>query len=197
MSDILDNIFHTEEDYTNDNMYQQSAHITEVSEINDPLFTKNFFKNTSNYEAFDKMINFDTQEKCDKIYDIIKTFFESNLNNFNESFIDFGNSDNAHFEILINKHFSELIKYFISIDFKNQEKCENIFSYIFLEFCDYINYDYNKVFLVLHEKFQNIIKRDLIKIIKFENYIKIENKIKNQSENTINNHKDVYFRKLV
>ena len=197
MTDIFNNIFSYEsEDISIDEM-EQGENITEVSDINDPLFNRNFIKNTSNYEAFEKMINFDLHEKCDKIYNIIQTFFETNLTKSNQDFNNLSNSNHVHFEVLINKHFSELVKHFIQIDFKNQEKCENVLSYIFIEFCDYINIDYNKVFIVLHEKFQNILKRDLIKMIKLENFKRIENKIKQTSENTINNHKDVFFKTLI
>lgn len=188
MSNILNDILDIHEnDSIND---ANQTCITELPDVNDPLFTRNFIKNTSNYDSFDQMINFDTIEISKKIYEIIETFFKSNT-----IIININNSE--HFDTLLNKYFSELVKHFIQIDFKKKEKFENVFSYIFIEFCDYIDCDYNKSFLALHEKFQNIIKRDLMKIIKPENFKRIEYRVKEKSKNDINNHKNVYFKALI
>lgn len=79
---------------------------------------------------------------------------------------------------LINVSMAKLIKYCLEKDFKNID-C------IFIEFCDYFNLEYNTTYKNLHEKIQNKIKTELIKMIGEKRFQNIKKKSNNQEYNTL------------
>lgn len=79
---------------------------------------------------------------------------------------------------LINVSMAKLIKYCLEKDFKN-------IGCIFIEFCDYFDLEYNTTYKNLHEKIQNKIKTELIKMIGEKRFQNIKKKSNNQEYNTL------------
>lgn len=79
---------------------------------------------------------------------------------------------------LINISMAKLIKYCLKKDFKN-------IGCIFIEFCDYFDLEYNTTYKNLHEKIQNKIKTELIKMIGEKRFQNIKKKSNNQEYNTL------------
>ena len=79
---------------------------------------------------------------------------------------------------LINVSMVKLIKACLEKNFKNV-------GCIFIEFCDYFDLEYNYTYKNLHEKIQNKIKDELIKMIGEKKFQNMKKKTNTQDYNTL------------
>lgn len=134
-----------------------------TSTENDELSTNNTGDVKSLWKAIsinDEML-FDEIANSKLIIDIIEEIFINDL--LIESKILLEN------KLKINNMFVLLINKCVAKNYKNVSK-------IFLEFCEYFDLPYNKVFLLLHEKIQKLITLGLIKVIGKVNFKNLEKK---------------------
>ena len=103
----------------------------------------------------------------------------------------------------VNKNFSKIVKEILQ-DAK-KKKFPGIISIAFIQFSEYISslspdgkpeLSYYDVFHAMNEKFQNFIKKELIKMIGAESYRKAEKKAQADSKPSIDNHFDAIIKKI-
>nr|DAY09577.1 MAG TPA: hypothetical protein [Caudoviricetes sp.] len=78
-----------------------------------------------------------------------------------------------NYETMINQLFVNYLK--LVLELGKKQKFNDVIL-IYTNFCDYFDFEYNKLYIVLHEKIQNLLKNQLIKKIGKSQYQKIEAK---------------------
>lgn len=107
---------------------------------------------------------FDTKEYLNFITNTITVLFDKN-------FLQEKTEDLYQKPMLLNQKFVELIKYC-----KTNYSSHNV-GYIFVQYCDYFDLEPHKVFKMLHEKLQTVIKEHTRRITGDEIINSIEKKL--------------------
>ena len=155
----------------------------------DPSLKDNFFRNTSNRDAYNEMISFDEQEVEDSCYEIIERLLDGVIIDVEDKNTDIPTEVNRHFSTIINNYHL----------FKEYRNVSNLLTIIFLCFCEVVDCDSFVVFKNLSKSYQDILKSNLIKNIGEEQYKIFEKRSQmvDEKPNTINNHDDVVIRTIL
>lgn len=163
----------------------------------DPSFQKRFISSTSNDESQDKAVSFDYIKMSEDVYEIVVSIVG------NTEFSKDKSKNNSVLYEQVNKNFSKIVKEILQ-DAK-KKKFPGIISIAFIQFSEYISslspdgkpeLSYYDVFHAMNEKFQNFIKKELIKMIGAESYRKAEKKAQADSKPSIDNHFDAIIKKI-
>lgn len=165
---------------------EMESFFDDENDFTDPLLKSRFFHNTSNNSDQKKMTSFDEDAHDDKIYDLMLEIIEKPID------LD---KENLDLKQEINTLFGKVIKNFRK--FSSQVKCTNLLGRVFLQFAECIDVDSNVVFTNLLPSYQNMIKKELIKMIGEDTYRIYEKRCIDESKQvTINNHQDVIIHKI-
>ena len=86
---------------------------------------------------------------------------------------------------MINESFVKLIKFSIEKNYKT-------FGILFINYCDYFDLEYNKTFIQLHEKLQNLIKNTCKNLVGKNCYSKYVEKSRTNKDLKINTLFDLF-----
>lgn len=154
----------------------------------DPSFQKRFISNTSNEESQNKSLSFDYINISQEVYDIVVSVVGETKFSKDKS------KNNSLLYEQVNKNFSNIIRE-IRKD-ERKKKFPGIIGIAFIQFTEYIELDYYDVFHVMSSKFQEFIKKELIKSIGIDSYRRAEKRSQENSKPSVNNHFDALVKKI-